>query len=59
MKKYDKLAHISVSSDKIDQFSSLIGERMDEYQQLGLTVEVQYQQSMGIYSVLILGYKEE
>jgi hypothetical protein len=59
MKKYEKLAHISVSLDKINEFSDLVGERMDEYQSLGLQVEVQYQHSMGNYSALILGYKEE
>jgi hypothetical protein len=58
MKQYEKLAHISVSSDKIDEFTKLVGDAMEEYQSLGLQVEVQYQHSMSSYSALILGYKE-
>jgi hypothetical protein len=56
MKEYKKIAHISIPSENISEFSDLVGKRMDEYQSLGLQVEVQYQQSMGQYSAMILGY---
>jgi hypothetical protein len=59
MKKYEKVAEVSTPLDDTDAFLNMVSTRIDEYQQDGLQVEVQYQYGLSGKSALILGYKEE
>lgn len=59
MKKYERVAHISIGKEKSSEFTDMIAARIDEYQIDGLEVEVQYQCSILGYSAIILGYKED
>lgn len=59
MKKYEAVSHILIPNDRLEEypFHEAVSKRIDEYQNNGLEVEVQYQHSLNGVSALILGYR--
>jgi hypothetical protein len=56
MKKYQANSLISIHIDNADIFNQLLSERIQEYQDLNLEVEIQYQHSDKRISALVLAY---
>jgi hypothetical protein len=56
MKKYQANSLISVHLDNADIFNQLLSERLLEYQNLNMEVEIQYQHSDMRISALVLAY---
>jgi hypothetical protein len=59
MKKiYISTAHISVPFAKAEDFTKLLGDAVRRFQEIGLFVEIQYQQTETAISALVLAYEE-
>lgn len=56
MKKYEMMAQVTQLDQ--DEFLNKVSSYIDEYQQKGLQIEIQYQFNNAISSALILGYEE-
>lgn len=53
--RYEEVGHIAMNDS--DLFLKAVSRRIEEYQNKGYIVEIQYQQQLNTYSALILGYK--
>ena len=56
MKHYVKVGHIS--NQDTNRFHNELADLISSYQNIGLQVEVQYQQGPVGFSALVLGYQE-
>ena len=57
MKHYVKVGHIS--NQDTNRFHNELADLISSYQNIGLQVEVQYQQGPVGFSALVLGYQEK
>lgn len=58
-KKYEEVVHIALSATYVNQFYEKVSDRIEEMQNKGYEVEVQYAQSENLFSALVLGFKRE
>jgi hypothetical protein len=56
VKKYQANSYVSLPIDNAEQFANDLGNIILGYQNKGLQVEIQYQQTESRVSALVLGY---